>query len=382
MKDYYIEYENYHKTIVEACDCINAYRCSKLGQEVFDIQTTIDGLSIDESNWGDSVADSFLEVKNQFVSNLSKIIDSIDSSFVQSEGIYEALLEDLNLLKETNESYKNYKTKEPNKSDYYETVMVTDAEGGQTYSRKLNYAKYESDHKIWQDYFDGLKTDCERLVEDIEAKKVELQNINGTSVSVNDVSAGISGSLETFSTALLENEKIRYEKIFETDGSRKGTAAVIWKFLKYKGLSDAAIAGVLGNIQAECSFDPTLYEASSKVPYRRKGYGLIQWTNYKGQEGGRRDRLFKAAEEEGADPASLQFQLEYLWKESLDPNSSYGKDLKKAGFYDTNDPGDAAYYFHKYVEISADSKSGIQKNRVIPAENWYEEFHNSDAVSI
>ena len=167
------------------------------------------------------------------------------------------------------------------------------------------------------------------------------------------------------------SSSVSYEDIFQTDGSREQNARVIWNFLKYKGLSDAAAAGVLGNIQAESGFDPAIVEKANGI-----GYGLIQWSF------GRRTALENAAKQAGVDPSNLQFQLEYLWDESLDPNTSYGKKLASAGFYSTNDPGDAAYYFHKYVEISADSKSAIQNNRCDPAESWYEKFKGTDAGDV
>ena len=161
---------------------------------------------------------------------------------------------------------------------------------------------------------------------------------------------------------------INYSDIFVTDGSRYQNAKVIWNFLKYKGLSDAAAAGVLGNIQAESNFNPGIEEIANGI-----GYGLIQWSF------GRRDALEKAARERGVDPSNLQFQLEYLWEESLDPNTSYGKKLQQAGFYTTTSAADAAHYFHKYVEISADSKSAIMNNRCKPAEQWLKEFSGTSA---
>ena len=383
MKDYYTPLKPLHEAVKRAVKNIEAFRCSQLGQEVYDIKNTFNGLKIDASNWGDSVADSFVEVKNQFVKHFGDIVDSIDGEFSESEKIYRELDEDLEMLYRTNEAYHEYATQEPKPENYYQEITRTNPLTGEQTSRKVRDTEaYNAAHQEWQGYFDGLKDDLDELEAKINEEKARLDEINDISISVDNINTSVGDAMGSFSDALIANEKILYEKIFETDGTREGNAKVIWNFLKYKGLSDAAIAGVLGNIQAECHFDPDLYEQSSKVSQRRKGYGLIQWTNYKGQKGGRRDRLFAAAEKAGADPSSLQFQLEYLWSESLDPNSGYGKSLQKAGFYTTDDPGDAAYYFHKYVEISADSKSAIQNNRVVPAEKWYNEFHGRETLSI
>ena len=178
--------------------------------------------------------------------------------------------------------------------------------------------------------------------------------------------------VDDFSTIALNSEgTIDYEELFESDGTAYGNARVIWNFLKYKGLSDAAAAGVLGNIQAESGFNPAIQEYATG-----EGYGLIQWSF------SRRDALEAAAAARGVEVSDLQFQLEYLWEESLDPNTSYGKNLASAGFYTTDSASDAAYYFHKYVEISADSQAAIQNNRCATAEKWYSEFSGTDAGAV
>lgn len=177
--------------------------------------------------------------------------------------------------------------------------------------------------------------------------------------------------IDDFNGDSLSSDAVAYEDIFETDGSAEGNAKVIWNFLKYKGLTDAAAAGVLGNIQAESGFNPGIEETANGI-----GYGLIQWSF------GRRTALEDAAAKAGVDPSDLQFQLEYLWSESLDPNTSYGQKLNAAGFYTTNSASDAAYYFHKYVEISADSYEAIQNNRCATAEQWYSKFKGTDAGDV
>ena len=187
----------------------------------------------------------------------------------------------------------------------------------------------------------------------------------------NYVSELIDFDVDDFEDNSNNKEKMDYDDIFETDGTSFGNAKVIWNFLKYKGLSDAAVAGVLGNIQAESNFNPGIEEKSNGI-----GYGLIQWSF------GRRDSLERSAKEAGVDPSNLQFQLEYLWNESLNPDTSYGKNLATAGFYTTTSASEAAYLFHKYVEISADSKEQIQNNRCATAEEWYQKFKGTDAGDI
>ena len=177
--------------------------------------------------------------------------------------------------------------------------------------------------------------------------------------------------IDDFNVTSETGNAISYEDLFTTDGSAEANAQVIWNFLKYKGLSDAAAAGVLGNIQAESSFNPGVTEKGTGI-----GYGLIQWSF------GRRTNLEAAAAAKGVDPSNLQFQLEYLWEESLDPNSSYGKKLQSNGFYSTTSPSKAAELFHDIVEKSADSDERVRNRRCQPAEEWYSKFKGTDAGTV
>ena len=203
-----------------------------------------------------------------------------------------------------------------------------------------------------------LASNLENKVEDLETILTNMQNY-------------VKGEIEIDGATIFDSVGVPYETLFQTDGTREGNARAIWNFLKYRGLSDAAAAGVLGNIQAECNFNPSAIESNGE------GHGLIQWSF------GRKTSLLNAAQNQGVDWTNLQFQLEYLWNESLDPNSSYGQTLAANGFYNDNiSAGDAAYLFHKYVEISNDSMDAIRNNRVATAENWYEKFKGTSAGTV
>ena len=201
-----------------------------------------------------------------------------------------------------------------------------------------------------------------------------MSDLDTVSTNIKNYASAIIGfDIDDFNeTTSSESEsKLSYEDLFETDGSAEGNAQVIWNYFKYKGLSDAATAGILGNIQAESSFNPAAVEIGSGI-----GYGLIQWSF------DRRTALEAAAQAQGVDPSDLQFQLEYLWKESVDPNSSYGKELSAAGFYDSNNPSDAAYLFHSIVEKSNDSYDAIKNNRCRTAEQWYNQLKGTSAGEV
>ena len=195
-----------------------------------------------------------------------------------------------------------------------------------------------------------LSSNLDTVLSDLD---VTVKNINtyATKLSELDTSDSEEG--------LTEEE---YKALFASDGTADGNAKVIWNFLKAKGLSDAAAAGVLGNIQAECNFRLTA------VGDNGTSFGLIQW------HAGRWDRLKQFCSEKKLDPNSLQGQLEFLWNESLDPESSYGKNLARQGFYSANNSSDAAVIFHNVVEKSASSPETVRNRRGGFATTWYEKL--------
>ncbi|MCR0531826.1 phage tail tip lysozyme [[Clostridium] innocuum] len=149
-----------------------------------------------------------------------------------------------------------------------------------------------------------------------------------------------------------------------SDGTTEGNAQAVWTYLKGKGLSDEAVSGVMGNMERESNFDPALIEKG--YPYQ--GHGLIQWSY------GRKDNLLKQAALKGVSWTDLNFQLNFLWEESLSPESYYGKQLQREGFYENKSPSRCAYLFHKIVERSSDSYQSILNTRCKSAEKWYEKL--------
>jgi LysM repeat protein len=107
--------------------------------------------------------------------------------------------------------------------------------------------------------------------------------------------------------------------------------ADVWKFLKGKGLSDFAVAGIMGNLFAESgirsnnlqnSYERSLgmtdeeYTAAvdngtyTNFVRDSAGYGLVQWTYWS-----RKDGLLKFVKAKKASIGDLATQLEYLWQE-------------------------------------------------------------------
>lgn len=115
------------------------------------------------------------------------------------------------------------------------------------------------------------------------------------------------------------------------------TDAAIWDFFKNKGLSDEAVAGIMGNLYAESGLTPNNVQGSYlknnqnqyNNDYTRKvdsgeiskrefvhggpgggGYGLAQWTFWS-----RKEKLYDYAQTNNKSIGDLELQLNFMWNE-------------------------------------------------------------------
>lgn len=112
-------------------------------------------------------------------------------------------------------------------------------------------------------------------------------------------------------------------------------------FFKAKGLPNAAIAAILGNMQVESGFNTSALNGGEGA------IGLAQW------EGGRRTALQQYASSHGMKETDLNAQLGYMWQEL---NQSYGGVLQQ--MKTATDPGQAAAIWDSQYEVSSGSSRG------------------------
>lgn len=118
-------------------------------------------------------------------------------------------------------------------------------------------------------------------------------------------------------------------------------AGTVASFLHAHGLTDAQVAGVLGNFQVESGLNP---KASNP---REGAIGLAQW------EGGRRTALRAYAAAHGGKETDLTMQLGYLWTELTGGESGALAALKK-----TSTPAQAASVWDQQFERSSGEARG------------------------
>ena len=136
------------------------------------------------------------------------------------------------------------------------------------------------------------------------------------------------------------------------------TAKTVWNFFKSKGLSDIACAAIMGNIERESHFDPSITEDEGS------GIGLVQWT-YKTRKQG----LYDFAKENEKDWTDLYVQLDYIWKELN--TSEYSSTLKYLKCSTKID--DAVVLFENGYEKASVKAMDERKEY---AKYWHKQFKN------
>ena len=147
--------------------------------------------------------------------------------------------------------------------------------------------------------------------------------------------------------AAVNNSASTSAKVVNYEGVKlPPNAQIIWEFLtKRHSFTNAAAAGVIGNLMAESSCDPKKYQLNGGV-----GRGIMQWT-----ENGRWAMLLAWAKRSGKDPWELETQMEYMIIEMKNPEFRKSKALTlKVSVYDhlktLTDPISAANVFESQME--------------------------------
>lgn len=165
----------------------------------------------------------------------------------------------------------------------------------------------------------------------------------------------------------------------------------IWNFLRSKGLSAFAAAGVMGNLYAESGLIPTnlqnTYEAKlgmndyqytqavdngsySNFVQDAAGYGLAQWTYWS-----RKDGLLKLAQSMGRSVGDLSVQLDFLWSE-LQEFGLVGK------LNSCKTVRDASNVMLIDFEKPLDQGTGVQNARASWSQGYYEKYAGTTAPSV
>ncbi|EIW2082536.1 phage tail spike protein [Enterococcus faecalis] len=156
----------------------------------------------------------------------------------------------------------------------------------------------------------------------------------------------------------------------ELTTEKEKNAWAVWQFLKSKGYSEQAAAGILGNMDQESGIMPDIDEGGGGP-----GYGLVQWTSPIAGESGRAyvQRLLGQAGISG-DYRNITTQLKLLdWhmhNGQYIPSAAYPYSV--AQFKTLTDIGTATMAF----EANFERPAVTHPERIPMAQYWYELLHN------
>ena len=117
----------------------------------------------------------------------------------------------------------------------------------------------------------------------------------------------------------------------------------IWNFLRGKGLSETATAAIMGNIQAESSYNP------SNINPKSGAKGICQWYAE------RATALENYASSKGGSWEDINIQLNYLWDMEIGPGRPYNQYVTQLDGLGSLD--NAVEYWEKHFEVSGDTDS-------------------------
>lgn len=166
-------------------------------------------------------------------------------------------------------------------------------------------------------------------------------------------------------------------------------AAVIWNFLKSKGLNDYAVAGIMGNLEKESGLDPCNLQNSynkklniSDADYTavvdagaypdfvtdKAGYGLVQWTYWS-----RKKALLDYAKAAGTSIGDLNMQLAFMWQELQGYKTVMTVLNSAASVREASD-----IVLHKY-EQPGDQSVAVEEKRATSGQTFFDRFTGSGA---
>lgn len=140
---------------------------------------------------------------------------------------------------------------------------------------------------------------------------------------------------------------------------------IIWNYFTSAGYSEIFVAGMMGNMYQESSFNPasTNYHEDGSIA----SVGLIQWD----VSGGRYQKFMEFAALNGMEWTEVQVQIMFIEHE-------FTGDFKDTFNYinEATTVEEAAFRFHEKYEISADTREMIQK-RMDYAKEIYDSFQGT-----
>ena len=182
------------------------------------------------------------------------------------------------------------------------------------------------------------------------------------------------------------NKKLKYNKINVIRKIKYGNglfgrgnrAAEVWNWFTTHGYSDAATAGILGNMEQESGVDPEVIQGNGAGP----AAGIVQWENYN-TKSSRWKLMSDYAASKGRDWTDLESQLEFIDKENSEGNDVFWSLASPYNSYDkfkaATDIKGATDSFEQAFERAG---TPMMENRYTAAQNYYTKFNGTGGTPI
>lgn len=236
---------------------------------------------------------------------------------------------------------------------------------------------------------------------DAQLKKVKAAGFDAIIVQVGDLYKVQVGAFSKKSNAENQMAKVKaagFDAIITTNASitsegtssTTDTAKVIWDFFIGKGLNAFAVAGIMGNLNAESSLNPQNLQQTyeKKLGYTdasytkavddgsydnfvkdSAGYGLAQWTYWS-----RKQALLEYAQSVKKSIGDLSMQLDFMWEE-LQGYTSVMKVLNSAT--SVKEASDAILTGY---ERPADQSDTVKTKRAGYGQTYYDKYASGATV--
>lgn len=198
LEEYNSFYKMHYERIELACKCIDSNPCSILSDSINSLKDLIIN-SLYNLDWDDSVKEVFISNLDSCNKNLNTLLDSIENNFKRSEKIYYQVQEKLNDLQKKIVVYRGSINNQPNRNSYKKEIIKEND------FRKIIYPGYENALFNWRMECDGYSNDCKDLIESIKSDLLILENINRTSITINNIE-----SINPFSNLTSNNNLVPY----------------------------------------------------------------------------------------------------------------------------------------------------------------------------
>ena len=272
-------------------------------------------------------------------------------------------------------------------TDYYYAVV----DKSQTVTTVVNTTKYVSsppnirektDKNADEDNFVTilLKTEnyragqnilsgAEWLFQVLQENEKTVDMVDLTKYLLYKATGNIYDNITTYDFSVFDPENFTKLGNYGTTSGIDGVPGEIFDFLLEKGMPPVAAAAIVGNIEAESSFDTAKTNGTHN--------GLCQWDindRFKGLE--------SLASSKGTDWTDLDTQLEFMWQE-LEGSYKGVKDTLMS--CDTAEELEyATWYFGRYYEVfflsnSFEGSKSYTRQRYENALKWYEQYDANSA---